>query len=124
MIALFLALQAAAPTVPPAEPSTAAATVDFPAATIDTNSDGTPDAWDLNGDGKADVFDTTGDGKPDRADRDGDGTAESAVRLRPRDDSLLPDPAEPAPDMAPPPSRPDGTRTDAPDEPSPGTGTA
>jgi hypothetical protein len=44
--------------------------------TIDTDKDGTadawdrdangvPDAWDLNGDGKPDVLDNNGDGKPD-----------------------------------------------------------
>jgi hypothetical protein len=49
-----------------------------PAPTIDTNSDGKPDAWDRNGDGKADVWDTDGDGKPDAADDDGDGKPDQA----------------------------------------------
>ena len=42
-------------------------------ATIDSNGDGTPDAWDTNGDGRADAWDTNGDGKPDTVDADGDG---------------------------------------------------
>ena len=39
-----------------------------PRATMDSNGDGTADAWDRNGDGTADAWDTDGDGKPDKAD--------------------------------------------------------
>lgn len=39
-----------------------------PPATLDTNGDGTMDAWDRNNDGKADAWDTNGDGQPDKAD--------------------------------------------------------
>ncbi|WP_156313540.1 hypothetical protein [Erythrobacter sp. SG61-1L] len=56
--------------------------------TIDSNGDGTADAWDLNGDGKpdawdsdgnrlADTWDTDADGTPDAWDRDGDGAPEA-----------------------------------------------
>lgn len=45
----------------------------IPPPTIDTNDDGTPDAWDRDGDGNADVWDTDGDGKPDKVDDNGDG---------------------------------------------------
>lgn len=44
-----------------------------PPPTIDTNGDGTPDAWDRDGDGSPDAWDTTGDGMPDQLDQDGDG---------------------------------------------------
>lgn len=40
----------------------------IPPATLDSNGDGTMDAWDRNNDGKADAWDTDGDGKPDKAD--------------------------------------------------------
>ena len=56
----------------PAEPTATAPTL--PAPTLDTNEDGTPDAWDQNGDGAADVWDMDGDGQPDALDSDGDGT--------------------------------------------------
>lgn len=46
---------------------------EVPAATIDSNGDGTTDAWDRNEDGQADAWDSNGDGKPDLADNDGDG---------------------------------------------------
>ncbi len=42
-------------------------------ATIDTDGDGTMDAWDQRGDGKPDSWDTDGDGAPDAFDQDGDG---------------------------------------------------
>lgn len=44
-----------------------------PPATIDTDGDGTMDAWDQRGDGKPDTWDTDGDGMPDAFDVDGDG---------------------------------------------------
>lgn len=46
---------------------------EIPAPTIDTDGDGTADAWDRSGDGKPDAWDTDGDGKPDLLDDDGDG---------------------------------------------------
>ena len=46
---------------------------EVPAPTIDTNGDGTPDAWDRSGDGAPDAWDTDADGKPDLLDDDGDG---------------------------------------------------
>lgn len=53
--------------------SEAPAPTEAPPATIDTNGDGTMDAWDQRGDGKADTWDTDGDGLPDAVDNDGDG---------------------------------------------------
>ena len=47
-----------------------------PVPTIDTDEDGTPDAWDQRGDGRADSWDLDGDGRPDVFDRDGDGEAD------------------------------------------------
>lgn len=53
----------------PAPGAEAPATADqAPPATLDSNGDGTMDAWDRNNDGKADAWDTDGDGKPDKAD--------------------------------------------------------
>lgn len=46
---------------------------EVPAPTIDTDGDGTADAWDRSGDGKPDAWDTDGDGEPDLLDDDGDG---------------------------------------------------
>ena len=46
---------------------------DFPAPTIDTDGDGTMDAWDRTGDGEPDAWDSDGDGQPDLLDNDGDG---------------------------------------------------
>ena len=46
---------------------------EIPAATIDSNGDGTMDAWDRSGDGQADAWDSDGDGQPDLLDDDGDG---------------------------------------------------
>lgn len=65
-----------APTAPTTDaPMTDAPMTDAPAtadqappATMDSNGDGTMDAWDRNGDGTADAWDTDGDGKPDKAD--------------------------------------------------------
>lgn len=45
----------------------------IPEPTIDTDGDGTPDAWDQRGDGRADSWDMDGDGRPDVFDQDGDG---------------------------------------------------
>jgi hypothetical protein len=45
-----------------------AAAEQAPPATLDSNGDGTMDAWDRNSDGKADAWDTDGDGQPDKAD--------------------------------------------------------
>ncbi|QLC25016.1 hypothetical protein HFP57_08250 [Parasphingopyxis algicola] len=44
-----------------------------PPPTIDTNGDGTPDAWDRDGDGRPDAWDRDGDNMPDMVDDDGDG---------------------------------------------------
>lgn len=49
-----------------------------PAPTIDTDGDGTMDAWDQRGDGKPDTWDTTGDGIPDAFDGDADGEPDPA----------------------------------------------
>lgn len=49
-----------------------------PAATIDSNGDGTMDAWDQRGNGKADTWDTNGDGQPDAVDADGDSQPDPA----------------------------------------------
>lgn len=46
---------------------------EIPAPTIDTNGDGTMDAWDRSGDGRPDAWDSDGDGRPDLLDDDGDG---------------------------------------------------
>lgn len=61
-----------------------------PAATIDTNEDGKPDAWDRDANGVPDAWDINGDGKPDTMDNNGDG--------RPDEDkgSAPTPPAEPA----------------------------
>lgn len=60
-----------APAAPTQEaPATEAPAGDsqVPPATLDSNGDGTMDAWDRNNDGTADAWDTDGDGKPDKAD--------------------------------------------------------
>ena len=46
---------------------------EIPAPTIDSDGDGTMDAWDRSGDGQADAWDSNGDGQPDLLDDDGDG---------------------------------------------------
>lgn len=46
---------------------------EIPAPTIDTNGDGTADAWDRSGNGQPDAWDTDADGRPDLLDDDGDG---------------------------------------------------
>ncbi|MEO9912291.1 hypothetical protein [Parasphingorhabdus sp.] len=46
---------------------------EIPAPTIDSNGDGTMDAWDRSGDGRPDAWDSDGDGRPDLLDDDGDG---------------------------------------------------
>ncbi|MCB2077054.1 MAG: hypothetical protein KDE55_05070 [Novosphingobium sp.] len=58
-----------------AVPASGEAESDMPTLppTIDTDGDGTADAWDRNNDGRADAWDTDGDGKPDVFDDDGDG---------------------------------------------------
>lgn len=62
----------------------------FPAANLDTNNDGTADAWDTNGDGKAEYADANGDGKPDAA-SDVPSTAEGAAE----NGAAMPPPAAP-----------------------------
>ncbi|WP_164114395.1 hypothetical protein [Sphingorhabdus sp. Alg239-R122] len=57
----------------PPEKTAKAPPSDIPPPNVDTDSDGTNDAWDVNGDGKTDIWDMNGDGKPDAWDRDGDG---------------------------------------------------
>lgn len=57
---------------PPPAPS------EIPPATIDSDGDGTADAWDQRGDGRADTWDTDGDGVPDTYDQDGDGLPDGA----------------------------------------------
>lgn len=44
---------------------------------VDTNGDGTPDAYDADGNGTADGFDTNGDGILDMVDTNGDGTPDT-----------------------------------------------
>ncbi|VWX56609.1 hypothetical protein [Sphingorhabdus sp. 109] len=57
-----------------AEPETTdEAPPEIPAPTIDTDGDGSMDAWDRNGDRKPDAWDSDGDGQPDLLDNDGDG---------------------------------------------------
>ena len=63
------AQDAAPATTPPAE----APVTTTPSPTLDSNGDGTMDAWDNNGDGQPDLWDLDGDGQPDAADSDGDG---------------------------------------------------
>jgi hypothetical protein len=46
---------------------------EIPAATIDSDGNGTMDAWDRNADGQADAWDSDADGQPDLLDDDGDG---------------------------------------------------
>ncbi len=55
------------------EPSADDVSSEIPAPTIDTNGDGTADAWDRSGNGQPDAWDTDGDGKPDLLDDNGDG---------------------------------------------------
>ncbi|MCW1428405.1 hypothetical protein [Novosphingobium sp. JCM 18896] len=53
-----------------------------PAATLDTNADGKPDAWDRDSNGTPDAWDTNADGKPDRYDTNGDGKPDSTTPNR------------------------------------------
>ena len=46
---------------------------EIPAATIDSDGDGTMDAWDRNADGQPDAWDSDADGQPDLVDDNGDG---------------------------------------------------
>lgn len=62
---------------PPAEEAMPADATN-PPATMDSNGDGTMDAWDRDADGTADAWDTTGDGAPDAVDDDGDGQPDAA----------------------------------------------
>lgn len=54
-------------------PNVEAMEAEIPAPTIDTDGDGTADAWDRSGDGAPDAWDTNGDGVPDLLDDNGDG---------------------------------------------------
>lgn len=71
------AVLVAAPALAQEQPADGAATDhsahETPAPTLDSDSDGTPDAWDRDGDGTADAWDEDGDGAPDAVDDDGDG---------------------------------------------------
>ncbi|MGB7405175.1 MAG: hypothetical protein WA906_05760 [Pacificimonas sp.] len=58
-----------------------AAAQDTPPATIDSDGDGTPDAWDRDGDGRPDAWDTDGDGQPDILDQDGDGEPDDSSEM-------------------------------------------
>lgn len=69
----FVAAPAIAQETPPADATEAAPEAAPAPPTIDTDGDGTMDAWDQRGDGKADSWDTDGDGAPDTFDQDGDG---------------------------------------------------
>ncbi len=66
-LGLSVAANAAQPEVSDEVPS------EIPAPTIDTDGDGTMDAWDRSGNGQPDAWDTDGDGQPDALDNDGDG---------------------------------------------------
>lgn len=55
-----------------------------PAATIDSNNDGKPDAWDRDSNGTADAWDTNADGKPDAFDENGDGKPDRAEPAKPQ----------------------------------------
>lgn len=69
----LMAVPALAQDTPPADSTEAAPESAPPPPTIDSDGDGTMDAWDQRGDGKADSWDTDGDGAPDTFDQDGDG---------------------------------------------------
>ncbi len=71
LITVGLGLSVAAHAAEPESPDDMQA--EIPAATIDSDGDGTMDAWDRNTDGKADAWDSDGDSKPDLLDTDGDG---------------------------------------------------
>lgn len=88
--ALGAAILMAAPAVAKDTPETPAK-AGPPPATIDTDGDGTMDAWDQRGDGKPDTWDTDGDGKPDAFDQDGDGAPDPETEPAPEPDST-PDP--------------------------------
>jgi len=68
-----LSVATAAVASPDGEKTEDAMESEIPAPTIDTNGDGTADAWDRSGDGKPDAWDTNGDGKPDLLDDNADG---------------------------------------------------
>ncbi|MFC4291735.1 hypothetical protein ACFOWX_04815 [Sphingorhabdus arenilitoris] len=61
-----------------------------PAPTIDTNSDGKPDAWDRDGNGVPDAWDTNDDGKPDLVDNDGDGRPDNGEGPPPAEEAEQP----------------------------------
>ncbi len=71
LITAGLGLSVAAYATEPESPDEMQA--EIPAPTIDSDGDGTMDAWDRNGDDQADAWDSDGDGQPDLLDDDGDG---------------------------------------------------
>ena len=76
--AFTLAAPAAAQDAPAGEEPMVEPEMGPPPATIDSDGDGTNDAWDRNGDGNADAWDQDGDGNPDALDDDGDGEPDPA----------------------------------------------
>jgi len=71
LITLGLGLSVAAHATEPESPEDMQP--EIPAATIDSDGDGTMDAWDRDGDGQADAWDSDANGQPDLLDTDGDG---------------------------------------------------
>lgn len=71
LITVGMGLSVAAHAAEPESPDDMQA--EIPAPTIDSDGDGTMDAWDRSGDGQADAWDSDGDGQPDLLDDDGDG---------------------------------------------------
>lgn len=72
-VGVGLSVATSAMASPKGEKAKEAMDSEIPAPTIDTNGDGTADAWDRSGDGKPDAWDTDADGRPDLLDDNGDG---------------------------------------------------
>ena len=69
LITLGLGLSVAAHATEPESPEDMQP--EIPAATIDSDGDGTMDAWDSDANGQPDLLDTDGDGRPDQPEDDG-----------------------------------------------------
>ncbi|MEJ5975908.1 hypothetical protein WG901_04635 [Novosphingobium sp. PS1R-30] len=89
LFAMALALPLTVGVAQAVEPASAAVGPDHthsatsqPAATLDTNADGKPDAWDRDSNGTPDAWDTNADGKPDRYDTNSDGKPDSSTPTR------------------------------------------
>ena len=84
--------EAAPAATPPEAPS--------PPPTIDSNGDGTMDAWDQDGNGVADSWDTDGDGKADAIDANGDGVPDAVASAPTPVEQMTEQPAPPPTDDA------------------------